>query len=130
MHWFVFCIYQNSHYFICLFLALSSSCNCFPLMLNLFLQLKYSRTVSHTYARPRARAHTHLHTQHGRVRLPIYSFLDCKPCRMSIGDNSILGDTRWGGIFGIDAYFVAIEDVKVQYIKFKAKNLGMWRTLI
>ena len=49
---------------------------------------------------------------------------------MSIGDNSILGDTRWGGIFGIDAYFVAIEDVKVQYIKFKAKNLGMWRTLI
>ncbi len=32
---------------------------------------------------------------------------------MSIGDNSLLGDMRWGGLFGIDAEFIAAEDVKV-----------------
>ena len=32
---------------------------------------------------------------------------------MSIGDNSLLGDDRWAGLFGIDAEFVAIDDVKV-----------------
>ncbi len=32
---------------------------------------------------------------------------------MSIGDNSILGDDRWGGLFGIRAEFIAIDDVKV-----------------
>jgi hypothetical protein len=32
---------------------------------------------------------------------------------MSIGDNSLLGDVRWGGLFGIDAEFIAAEDVKV-----------------
>jgi hypothetical protein len=33
--------------------------------------------------------------------------------RVSIGDNSILGDHRWGGLFGIEAQFIAIDDVKV-----------------
>lgn len=33
--------------------------------------------------------------------------------RMAIGENSLLGDARWGGLFGIDADFIAIEDVKV-----------------
>ncbi len=33
--------------------------------------------------------------------------------RVSIGDNSLLGDVRWGGLFGIDAEFIAAEDVKV-----------------
>jgi hypothetical protein len=33
--------------------------------------------------------------------------------RVSIGDNSLLGDPRWGGLFGIEARFIAAEDVKV-----------------
>lgn len=33
--------------------------------------------------------------------------------RGSIGDNSILGDTRWGGLYGVDADFVAAENCKV-----------------
>ena len=32
---------------------------------------------------------------------------------MSIGDNALLGDERWGGLFGIEADFVAVDDVKV-----------------
>jgi hypothetical protein len=32
---------------------------------------------------------------------------------MSIGDNSLLGDVRWGGMFGVEAQFVAVDDVKV-----------------
>ena len=31
----------------------------------------------------------------------------------SIGDNSLLGDVRWGGLWGIDADFVADEHCKV-----------------
>jgi hypothetical protein len=31
----------------------------------------------------------------------------------SIGDNSILGDTRWGGLYGVDADFVAAENCKI-----------------
>ncbi len=33
--------------------------------------------------------------------------------RGSIGDNSILGDHRWGGLFGVDADFVANENCKI-----------------
>lgn len=33
--------------------------------------------------------------------------------RGSIGDNSILGDARWGGMYGIDADFVADENCKI-----------------
>ena len=33
---------------------------------------------------------------------------------VSIGDNSILGDTRWGGLFGIEADFIALDDVKAK----------------
>jgi hypothetical protein len=33
--------------------------------------------------------------------------------RGSIGDNSILGDARWGGMYGIDADFVANENCKI-----------------
>jgi hypothetical protein len=35
--------------------------------------------------------------------------------RVSIGDNSLLGDLRWGRLFGIDAEFIAAEDVKVHF---------------
>ncbi len=35
------------------------------------------------------------------------------PNRCSIGDNSVLGDTRWAGVYGVDAEFVADEDCKV-----------------
>jgi len=51
--------------------------------------------------------------------LDIVSFLQlhlmstCIPYRVSIGDNSLLGDLRWGGLFGVDAQFIATEDVKV-----------------
>ncbi len=41
------------------------------------------------------------------------ALLACLACRVSIGDNSLLGDQRWGGLFGIDARFIAAEDVKV-----------------
>jgi hypothetical protein len=34
--------------------------------------------------------------------------------RVSIGDNSLLGDLRWGGLFGVEAEFFALEDVKVE----------------
>ena len=37
----------------------------------------------------------------------------------SIGDNSILGDTRWSGLYGIDADFVANENCKICYIRAK-----------
>jgi hypothetical protein len=33
--------------------------------------------------------------------------------RGSFGDNSILGDTRWGGLFGVDTDFVANENCKI-----------------
>ena len=42
--------------------------------------------------------------------------MNCCPriaLRVSIGDNSILGDQRWGGLFGIEAEFIALDDVKV-----------------
>jgi hypothetical protein len=39
--------------------------------------------------------------------------LCCVTGRVSIGDNSILGDPRWGGLFGIEAQFIAVDDVKV-----------------
>ena len=34
---------------------------------------------------------------------------------MSIGDNALLGDPRWAGLFGIEAEFIAIDDVKVGF---------------
>ena len=34
------------------------------------------------------------------------------PRRCSIGDNSLLGDGRWAGLYGIDADFVAEENSK------------------
>ena len=33
--------------------------------------------------------------------------------RMSIGDNSILGDRRWAGMYGVHADFVARENCKI-----------------
>ena len=36
-------------------------------------------------------------------------------CSMSIGDNALLGDPRWAGLFGIEAEFIAIDDVKVGF---------------
>ena len=40
--------------------------------------------------------------------------LNC--CRDGFGDASVLGDTRWGGAYGIDATFIAMETVNVSYI--------------
>ena len=37
--------------------------------------------------------------------------------RSSIGDNSILGDGRWGGLYGIEADFVAHENCKICSIR-------------
>ncbi len=31
----------------------------------------------------------------------------------SIGDNCMIGDTRWGGLYGIDVDFVAVENCKL-----------------
>ena len=33
--------------------------------------------------------------------------------RDSFGDHALLGDPRWGGVFGVDTDFVAVEDVRV-----------------
>ena len=38
------------------------------------------------------------------------------PARCSIGDNALLGDKRWGGLYGIDADFVAEENSKAVLI--------------
>jgi hypothetical protein len=48
--------------------------------------------------------------------------------RVSIGDNSILGDHRWGGLFGIEAQFIAVDDVKVGLgdFSFGVSVLYMW----
>ena len=35
--------------------------------------------------------------------------------RCSMGDNVVLGDTRWAGLYGIEADFVADENCKICY---------------
>ena len=37
-------------------------------------------------------------------------------CSASFGDNSVLGDERWGGVYGIDVELVAEENCKTCYI--------------
>ncbi len=49
-------------------------------------------------------------------------------CSMSIGDNSILGDDRWGGLFGIRADFIAIDDVKVLYLSCSSVAVALQAT--
>lgn len=34
-------------------------------------------------------------------------------CSSSIGDNSLLGDPRWAGLYGVEADFVAEEHCKI-----------------
>ncbi len=36
--------------------------------------------------------------------------------RDGFGDTSVLGDTRWGGAYGMDATFIAMGTVTVSYI--------------
>lgn len=36
--------------------------------------------------------------------------------RGSIGDNAILGDVRWAGMYGAEADFVANENCKICYV--------------
>ncbi len=45
----------------------------------------------------------------------IYIYIYIYMGSMSIGDHSLLGDPRWAGMFGVEADFVAIDDVKVTY---------------
>jgi hypothetical protein len=39
--------------------------------------------------------------------------------RASMGDNSVLGDERWGGVYGIDIELVAEENCKICFIPAK-----------
>lgn len=36
--------------------------------------------------------------------------------RDGFGDSSVLGDIRWGGAFGVEATFIAMDTVTVSYI--------------
>jgi hypothetical protein len=36
--------------------------------------------------------------------------------RDGFGDTSVLGDTRWGGAYGVEATFIAIDTVTVSYV--------------
>ena len=36
--------------------------------------------------------------------------------RDGFGDSSVLGDTRWGGAYGVEATFIAMDTVTVSYI--------------
>ncbi len=36
--------------------------------------------------------------------------------REGFGDSSVLGDTRWGGAYGVEATFIAMDTVTVSYI--------------
>ncbi len=48
-------------------------------------------------------------------RLPCTA-LNFNVTRDGFGDTSVLGDTRWGGAFGVEATFIAMDTVTVSYI--------------
>lgn len=36
--------------------------------------------------------------------------------RDGFGDTSVLGDLRWGGAYGVEATFIAMDTVNISYI--------------
>ena len=45
-------------------------------------------------------------------------------CRASLGDNSILGDHRWGGVYGTEVELVAEENCKMCFVLAKDINVS------